>query len=69
MRARAPAQGYPDAAASPKAQLPYLQRGEQRVGDSHFIIRHLVATGAAPTSLLHPPAAADAAAALALGRM
>ena len=34
--------GFPDPASSPKAQLPYLRRGQQRIGDSHFIIQHLV---------------------------
>lgn len=34
--------GFPDPASSPKAQLPYLQRGQQRIGDSHFIVQHLV---------------------------
>lgn len=37
--------GFPDPASSPKSQLPYLQRGRQRIGDSHFIIQHLVRSG------------------------
>lgn len=37
--------GFPDPASSPKSQLPYLQRGRQRIGDSNFIIQHLVRSG------------------------
>lgn len=39
--------GFPDAAAAPKAQLPFIERGGQRIGDSTFIIKHLIRTGRA----------------------
>ncbi|EFN54422.1 hypothetical protein CHLNCDRAFT_135791 [Chlorella variabilis] len=62
--------GSPDPAPSPGVQLPYLDRGpRQRVADPHFIIKHLVSSGAAPAELEFPPGARDRAAAIAVARM
>ncbi|KAL4458287.1 hypothetical protein ABPG75_013152 [Micractinium tetrahymenae] len=58
---------YPD--ASPKAQLPFIQRGGQRIGDSYFIIKHLISSGAVPAELEFPPGDRDRATALAVARM
>lgn len=58
---------YPD--AGPKAQLPFIERGKQRIGDSHFIIKHLLSSGAVPAQLEFPPGDRDRAAAIAVARM
>ncbi|KAL4423129.1 hypothetical protein ABPG77_004812 [Micractinium sp. CCAP 211/92] len=58
---------YPD--ASPKAQLPFIERGGQRIGDSHFILKHLVSSGTISAEVEFPPGARARTTALAVARM